>query len=407
VKKDLPHLLPALVAILIFIVFLAGASQYAIFEENRYIHAMAGEVVPESLTGSALQQAAIRQPDLLIVYGSSELLYEKTPFRAYQYFDTYPTGFMVFEIARAGATSLILAQKLAALGPELYGKKVVISFTPSMFNAGEVSQRNYDGNFSRLHGDALIFNPDLSFTVKQQAAKRMLDYPKTLKTDPILQFSVTNLANSSTINHILYYLSMPLGQLETSIIRLQDHWQVLSIIWSNPRMRPKVYKKPITIQWDAELAKAKAEQIALTSDDPYGIENSNWTLHYKRSFQLKEVPPGTRDAQFIKTLNGSDEWSDLEILLEILKEMGAQPLILSRPINGPLWQAVGVSQKARQVYYDRLHQIVVNTYRMPLVDFEDHDNDRYFSIDSSSHTSRLGWVYVDQTLDAFFHGNLH
>ena len=108
-----------------------------------------------------------------------------------------------------------------------------------------------------------------------------------------------------------------------------------------------------------------------------------------------------------KNLDDSKEWSDLNILLEILKEMGAQPLIMSRPINGPIWQAFGVSKKARQVYYDRLQNIVVDTYGMPLVDFENHDGDQYFSIDSLSHTSRLGWAYVDQTLDAFFHGYIH
>ena len=406
-KRELPHLLPALVAILIFIGLLMGGRQYAIFMENRYIHVLAGGILSESVIGSALQQAAIHQPDLLLAFGSSELLYEKTPFRAYQFFSTYPTGFMVFEIARPGITSLNMAENLAALGPELRGKKVVISFTPSMFNAGEASPRYYDANFSRLHGDALIFNPDLSFQLKQQAAKRMLNYPISLNTDPILQFSVTNLANPSPLNHILYYLSVPLGQLETWIIRMQDHWQALSIIRSNPKLRQKVKKKAVSIQWDAVLAQAKAEQIALTNDDPYGIENSTWNSKYKQSMQLREAPAGSGDAQFIKKLNGSEEWSDLEILLEILKEMGAQPLIMSRPINGPTWQAFGVSWKARQVYYDRLHQIVVNTYGMPLVDFEDQDSNRYFSIDSSSHTSRLGWVYVDQTLDAFFHGNLH
>jgi len=407
VKKDLPHLLPALIATLIFAGFLLAGNQYAQLKENRYVRDLAPMLLPQSLNGSALQQAAFRQPDLLPVYGSSEMILEQSPYLAYIFFKTYPTGFTVFEIARKAATSICMAEELAALGPELRGKKVVISFTPSMFNVGEVSLPSYEENYSQLHGDALIFNPYLSFNVKQQAARRMLDYPKTLRKDPILNFAATNLSGSSTIQHALYYMAFPLGQLETLIIRLQDHWKVMNIIWSNPTLKPKVVKKPVTIQWNAAIAQAEAEQALRSNNNPYGIENPKWTGSLKQSMAKAIAPSGSRDTQFIKSLDDSKEWSDLEILLEILKETGAQPLIMSRPIDGPIWQATGVSQKARQVYYDRLSNIVVNTYGMPLIDFENHDGDKYFSIDSASHTSRLGWVYVDQTLDAFFHGNLH
>ena len=246
-KKNLPHLLPALIAILIFAGILWAGNQYAQSSENRYVHALAPMLLPQTLNGSALQQAAIRQPDLLPVYGSSELIREDTPYRAFLFFNTYPTGFMVFEVARSAATSLIIAQELAALGPELRGKKVVISFTPTMFNAGEVSPSAYEGNYLQLHGDALIFDPYLSFQVKQQAARRMLDYPKSLTNDPILKFAATNLSSTSAFQQSLYYLVLPLGQLETLIIRLQDHWQVLNIIWSYPALKPKVIKSPVSI----------------------------------------------------------------------------------------------------------------------------------------------------------------
>jgi len=86
--------------------------------------------------------------------------------------------------------------------------------------------------------------------------------------------------------------------------------------------------------------------------------------------------------------------------------LGAEPLILSRPINGRFWEAVGVSEQAQDAYYTKLHA-VVDPYHMTLVDYQQYANDIYFSIDNVSHTSRYGWIYVDQTLDEFFHGNLH
>ncbi len=67
--------------------------------------------------------------------------------------------------------------------------------------------------------------------------------------------------------------------------------------------------------------------------------------------------------------------------------------------------ALGVPLSARTQFYDRLEESV-NAYGFPLLDFRQYDGDKYFVIDLFSHISRKGWVYVDQTLDAFYHGTL-
>jgi poly-D-alanine transfer protein DltD len=79
---------------------------------------------------------------------------------------------------------------------------------------------------------------------------------------------------------------------------------------------------------------------------------------------------------------------------------------MSRPINGTVYTVIGISPHAQQHYYNKL-QALVNSYNLPLVDFQQYTSDRYFSVDGDSHTSREGWVIVDQTLDAFYHGNIH
>jgi poly-D-alanine transfer protein DltD len=71
-----------------------------------------------------------------------------------------------------------------------------------------------------------------------------------------------------------------------------------------------------------------------------------------------------------------------------------------------MWNSMGVSASARQFFYDSL-QKAVQPYGFPLVDFSDQDTNRLFSIDLTSHTSRLGWVYVDRVLDDFYHGKIH
>ncbi len=378
---------------------------YAHSMEQKYIHVLAPLMIPQSLLGSALQQVAFEQPDLLMVYGSSEMLRGSSPYLASQFFQKYPTGFNVYTVARTGATSLDIAQDLAAIGPELRGKKVVFSFTPSMFHEEAVSPAAYAGDFSLLHANALVFDLSLSYGTKQLAAQRMNEYPDTLNADPILQFAVQQLVCPCSYGSTLYVLALPLGQINTWIIRLQDHWAVLNYIWSHPKLNPVVTRRPARINWTSEITQGlQADKIA-SNNNPYGIENSAWTDTYSKIL-IQRRKPGSSDAQFIWNLNHSTEWTDFELALQVLTELGAKPIILSRPLDGRIWGAMGVSSLARRAYYDKLQKTIA-PYGFPFVDFENHDSDKYFSIDPSSHTSPEGWIYVDQTLDAFFHDRIH
>ncbi len=92
-----PHLLPALAAILTLLGFLAGGSLYARSVELRDVNALAQARPKQAIIGSAIQEAALLQPDLLVVYGSSEMFLEKNENSADQFFQNYPTGFTVFE----------------------------------------------------------------------------------------------------------------------------------------------------------------------------------------------------------------------------------------------------------------------------------------------------------------------
>ncbi len=399
-----PHLVSACAAMLILITMLVGGTAYAQSLEQRYVHAMAGRVTEINTVGSALQRIAIQQPDLLLIYGSSEITHRVPNYDALALFKKYPTGFAPFEIAHSGMTSLLVAQQVAALGPDLRGKKVVISFTPSMFLAHMVISDTYAGMFSRLHANELAFSTQLDLAVKQAAARRMLQYPQTIADEPVLNFALQTLAKDSPLNRMLYYAVWPLGRLQTTIIELQDHWNTLTYFAAYPKLRPDVARQSAVIDWSALKTAAKHREVSLTSSNPLGIPDTVWQdSQYRQQFPFKA--DGSADQDYLKALKNSLEWTDLEVLLRILTQLGAQPLLLSRPVDGSIWQAMGVSKAARQVYYDKLRAIAAK-YHVPVVAFQNHDTDRYFSVDASSHTSRLGWVYVNQTLDEFYHGTL-
>jgi D-alanyl-lipoteichoic acid biosynthesis protein DltD len=298
-------------------------------------------------------------------------------------------------------TSLFIAESLAGIGPELRGNKVVISFTPAIFNFTMAPDNWYLPNFSILHTYQLVFSNGLSFQTKRIAARRMLDYPATIRPDPLLALALQSLAQQSPLDRLTYYAVWPLGKLRILVLTLQDHSETLRTL-NKEKLTPEMPHKAESIDWQTLLAEAERATETRATNNPYGFENSRWV---RLRNEIQTGRSSTNDKEYLRLLESSAEWTDLDVLLRVLKVLGAQPLIVSRPINGVYYSAMGVSPDAQKVYYDRLEKIV-HGYGFPVVDLADHSTDKYFSLDSVEHTSRKGWVYVDQVLDAFYHETL-
>jgi len=400
--KRTPHLTAGIISVIILVAGMFGFNFYAESLESKYINALAPLDIQQARNGSALQRAAIQQPDLLPVYGSSEITMVDTNYQANIFFRDYPTGFAVIDVANLGMSSITMAQNLVALGPALKGRKVVISITPAPFTMGALSEQYYAGNYTRLHAYELIFSPYLSLDVKSAAAKRMLDFPSTLQADPFLKLTLSALNKPSLLTRAFYFIAWPFGELQTIVMNLQDHAAVLAYLNSHS-LSPDVQHQPQTIDWNSTLAAASAEQKQHTLNNQYGVEDTKWKNY--EPLLSKPIVPGSGDKRFIRDVQSAREWDDLKILLSVLQELDAQPLILSRPMNVHLWEALGVSEQAQNNFYTKLHEVTA-PYDVQVIDYREYGTDIYFSIDQAAHTSRKGWVYVDQTLDDFYHDRL-
>src|SRR5262249_19816912 len=133
--------------------------------------------------------------------------------------------FRVFPVGQPGTTSLAVLQKVAAVGNDISGKKVAFSMSPGWFFTEAFDPKWYEGNFSHLQAYELAFSGDLSADLKRDIAVRMLDYPKTLENQWLLEFTLRRLAGDSYIDHGVYAAIWPLGQLENAVGRVQDHFE--------------------------------------------------------------------------------------------------------------------------------------------------------------------------------------
>jgi len=383
------HLFAGLIASVLVAAVLFGGEMAAVHLEHTSIVATAPELFPLKKQGLAFQRAAAQAPNVLPLYGSSELTAVLVPERAHVFFRTAPTGFQVSPVGAGGANTLSMLQRVAALGSDLRGKKVAISLSPGWFlNPTAGWWEGYKGNFSQMAASEMVFGTALDFELKRDIASRMLKCPTTLENSPLLEFALKRLASGGWLDRVVFWILWPMGRAQTAILELQDHFAAFHYIRHKIKPAPQCHSE--VIDWSKLIANVGETK---TPDRDKLLKASS----------VDEEPGlGRRDEGFQKGMNQSAGWIDLELLLRTLTRLHARPLLLSMPIAGDLYNRNGVSRSAREEYYVKLRDLV-RRYHFRLVEFKGHDEDPAFLYLQKSHLTAKGWIYYDRALDDFFH----
>src|SRR5437870_9941046 len=287
-----PHVSSALIACALPIVILCSGRLLAIYLEEKTIHSIAPRDFFIKNQGLAFERAAARAPDILLLYGSSELI-DPIPNRASDFFSSEPTGFEVCPVGKAGTTSLIVLQKLGALGPALRGRKVAISLSPSSFLTPAVRPGFYDGNFSLLAASGTLFGNALDLNLKAEIAKRMLQFPDTLGKDGLLRLAASCLASGRPLDRVALMAMWPLGKLQNMILDLQDHFEALVYILGGGKPVPS---------WLRPVHPHKVHVRKAPDGDDQQMES------------FDTIRPA-RDEPFHERITVDREWTDCALLL--------------------------------------------------------------------------------------------
>ncbi len=396
-----PHLVGALLVAVLLACGSTLAVRYAVGVETRYVHVLAPQIFTLKLHGTALQTRAFQQPDLLPVYGSSELFFGgDAPQHANNFFASYPTGFGVFSVGRGNTSYLIQAQNIAAVGGDLRGKKAVVLLQTDFFHRNLVTPASYAGNFSQLQAYEAVFGDTLSLTFKRQLATRMLDYPDTLANDALLRRGAQESAQEGPLHAAVFDALLPLGRATLTMLRLQDHWQTLQYIQSQAGLQPDISRTARQIDWDALARSTEAGYKDQANNNSLGVNNKRWLEDVRDSL----APLRTNDTVFKDRVGTNKEWGDLELLLDELRERGAEVELVILPFPGRFYDAIGTTHATRQMYYE-IARGIAQRAGARIADLSAHEYDQYFYLDPSGHPSPVGWAYVDQVLDSFYHSN--
>jgi hypothetical protein len=197
------------------------------------------------------------------------------------------------------------------------------------------------------------------------------------------------------MNTLLVRVLSPYLFLDRSIGRLQDHFEAAFALNDPsylPEANPFRVGKGKIINWDGLFHKAEQHAHSLA------------TKSVRRPLKVIR-PKGTWDAQFVANVRKAQEWRDFELVLRLLKEAGAKPLVLSMPLHADVLEAQGVSETGREEYGAKL-QALIGKYRVPLVYFKDHESDPVFFVDHFDHIGSKGWWYYNKVIDDFYHDRL-
>jgi len=371
-----PHLVSALIACTIISAVLCGGRLVAIQLERKTVHWTAPRDFFIKNQGLAFERAAAHRPDILLLYGGSELN-DPIPNRASDFFSSAPTGFQVCPVGKGGTTSLIILQKLGALGSDLSGRKVAILLSASSFFTPRVRPEFYAGNFSLPAASGILFGNAIGFDLKAAIAKRMLQYPDTLAEHGLVELAARCLASGRPVDRLVLMAIWPLGKLQNVMLDLQDHFEALVYIVTGGRPVPE-WLRPVHSQ-------KQHTRKSVGADD-------------QQSESFDVIRPA-RDRTFHARIASSTEWTDLELLFRTLAEIKAEPLILSMPIDA--YAARGVLHSTRKLYYDRMRDLA-ERYHFSVIEFEQRDADPGFLIAHREHPTPRGWMVYNRALDDFF-----
>jgi D-alanine transfer protein len=366
---------------------------FCLHVEKRGIHAVAPEFSDAKLQGVVLQERAFAEDDLLVFYGSSELAKEM-PNNAVQFFEHYPTGFRVFPVGKPGTTALAVLQKVAAVGDDIKGRKVAYSISPGCFFSEVFDPQYYEGNFSEQQAMEFAFSTELSLGLKRDVARRMLDFPPTLENRWLLRAALRRLAKDRPVDRMVYACLAPLGYLQIAIGRAQDHFEAAVEILRHREPQPLISRAHVSgLNWNELLA--RAAQFA----------NNAAVQAKRREVAQNRATHNVRGESIFRAMSQAREWTDLELLLRTMKELRAEPLLLSMPVEDIRLEVYGAAPKLRNSYVQRLDALA-EQYHIPLIDFREHERDPGFLVDFLDHLSGKGWLYYDKALDDFFHGRV-
>ena len=385
-----PLFSPIFLAILVFLLVVSIPNKWIIsmIPENR-VETAATALNPLMFQGEYIQSSMLKDKRYLPIYGSSELS-RLDRFHPSNYFKENDEGFTPFLVGRGGSQSLIHFMNFAAQSEQLKGKKIVFILSPQWFKKGGSDETHLAPNFSTLQGYDLAFNNHIDPHLKKKAMKR-LEHFDVVKKDKMLNILYkAETTNDPRVKWEAKFIK-PAAELYKDSLEKKDFYY--SLVGGGIPPERDVSPKVKGQSWTA--LEKQAEKIGEKDT------NSN-SLHILNSYydKLKHKMLHLKNERKRETYAHSVEYSDFQLVLDVLKDSGAKPLFIIVPVHGKWYDYLGFPKQGRTAYYTKIKK-QIKSEGFPVADFSTHEYDPYF-LNDTLHLGWKGWVHVDKSIQQFY-----
>jgi len=376
---------PIILALVLFagIVFFPVSWMYNLVPEDR-LKESAISLEPNMFQGTYLQSEMLKSSTYIPIYGSSEMS-RWDPFHPSNYFEINSASFTPYLIGKGGMTSIIHDLNFATHAVQLKNKQMVIIVSPQWFVKNGTDEQHFAPNYSSLQAYQLPFNKGVDEQVKRKLMKRLMVYD-AVKSDAILYQLYDAYLNDKKNKFTL--LSVP-AKAYISALKKKDLFFTLQKDKETNRHQSDAVKDKT---WEELRAQAEKYGENRTQYSQFHIQDN---VYKKKKDQIKRNKGKNKGHSYGESL----EYDDFQLMLDILKESGADPLFVIIPVNGEYYDYTGFPKKGRQDYYTRIKNLI-NDNGFSYADYSSHEYDHYFLRDTI-HIGWKGWVYLDEDMQKF------
>lgn len=325
----------------------------------------------------------------ILVLGSSELNSSKEASFPGNLFDNGNSDFNMNFVGYGNYCSLQHAIYLGALSKSIPNKKVVLIVSPQWFDsANTLTPGAFSSRFTQRAFDEFIKNKQISSDTKRQIVDRC---ENMLSADPheqkvVQMYDAAYLKGSYNLLDRLYLFA---DNLFWTIKTKRD--AVRYVRRDKAFVNPQV--KAESIDFDQLMVSEEQEGKANSTNNPFYIDDTYYNKNVSNILCYKDKATG-------HTLTDSAEYGDLRLFLQVCKETGIQPLLVSLPVNGYYYDYMNFSQSERQQYYQNIRDMAAE-YGVSIADFTSEEYTKYFFKDTW-HIGWKGWTAVDKSIYEFY-----
>lgn len=312
----------------------------------------------------------------ILTLGSSELETYDIPEHPVNTF--YGSGYdlSLMLVGQGYCQSLWHAIFAGSIEQGLENRNVALIISPQWFVAEGVGSEAFSSLFSQKEMQAFLENPDISQNTKDKVLARVAG----LLADPT---PVNRMVSNDLLDRFDSAINTRVVNTKTSYAAIKNASK-----FSGPEVEKTLDYR--TIDWGAWLARAGAEGEVACTNNGFGIYDEYYTTY------CANTAPGS----FAGTdYTVSPEYDDLQLFLDVCRETGLNPLVVSVPLNGAWADYTGVSQEMRDGYYANIRALCSEN-GAACADLSVYEGEKYF-IGDAMHLGWKGWVRVEKAICEF------